>query len=75
MILNALTGKGAPKIGLPTPPSKEGKGAPRMGLYRPPPVIGTLGNQVGMGKKKNNQKKRKEKVYCKDQTAHSIKFH
>ena len=33
MILNALTGKGAPKIGLPIPPPKGGRGAPRMGLY------------------------------------------
>ena len=58
MILNALTGKGAPKIGLPIPPPKGGRGAPRMGLYRPPPVIGTWDNKVGMGKKK-----RREKVY------------
>ena len=58
MVLKALTGRGAPKIGLPPPP-KGGKGAPKMGVYRPPPYIGTWGNQVGMGK--NKPKKRKGK--------------
>ena len=62
MVLKALTGKSAPKIGLPIPLPKGGMGAPRMGLYRPPPLIGTWANKVGMGKKKANQKKRKGKV-------------
>ena len=61
MILNALTGKGAPKIGLPIPPPKGGRGAPRMGLYRPPPFIGTWDNKVGMGIKKKATKKKKGK--------------
>ena len=34
MVLKALTGRGAPKIGLPPPP-KGGRAAPRMGVYRP----------------------------------------
>ena len=60
MVLKALTGRGAPKIGLP-PPSKGGRGAPRMGMYNPPPYIGTW-NKVGMGKKKQTKRK-KEKVF------------
>ena len=62
MILNALTGKGAPKIGLPIPPPQGGRGAPRMGMYNPPPFIGTW-DKFGMGIKKSPQKKRREKVY------------
>ena len=61
MILKALTGRGAPKIGSPPQPPQGGRGAPRMGVYRPPPFIGTWGNQVGMGKKKPIKKKRKGK--------------
>ena len=61
MLLNALTGRGAPKIGLPIPPSKGGKGAPRMGLYRPPPVIVTWDNKVGMGKKKPTKKRERKR--------------
>ena len=63
MILNALSGKGAPKIGLPIPPPQGGRGAPRMGLYSPPPFIGSWGKQAGMGIKKSPPKKRREKVY------------
>ena len=60
LVLNALTGKGAPQIG--TPP-KGGSGAPRMGAYNPPPFIGSWPKtQAGMGKKKK-QPKKKEKVY------------
>ena len=55
MVLKALTGRGAPKIGLPPPP-KGGRGAPRMGMYNPPPYIGTW-NKVGMGKKKKKKGK------------------
>ena len=65
MLLNALTGRGAPKIGLPIPPSKGGKGAPRMGLYRPPPVIGTWDNKVGMGKKKPKRERKRSTVRTK----------
>ena len=57
MVLKALTGRGAPKIGLP-PPTKGGRGAPRMGMYNPPPYIGTW-NKVGMGKKKAQKEKGK----------------
>ena len=57
MILNALTGKGAPKIGLPIPPPQGGRGAPRMGMYNPPPFIGTWGKQAGMGTKKKEGKR------------------
>ena len=57
MILNALTGKGAPKIGLPIPPPQGGRGAPRMGVYRdPPPFIGSWDKQSGMGKKKEGKR-------------------
>ena len=58
MILNALTGKGAPKIGLPIPPPQGGRGAPRMGMYNPPPFIGTWSKQAGMGIKKKPTKKK-----------------
>ena len=57
MVLKALTGRGAPKIGLPPHP-KGGRGAPRMGMYTPPPYIGTW-NKVGMGKKKPKKRKGK----------------
>ena len=61
MVLKALTGRGAPKIGSPIPPPPRGRGAPRMGMYNPPPYIGTW-NKVGMGKKRKQTKR--EKVYC-----------
>ena len=60
VVLKALTGRGAPKIGLPPPP-KGGGGAPRMGVYRPPPYIGTWG--MGKKKQKQKQKREREKVY------------
>ena len=60
MVLKALTGRGAPKIGLPPQPPQGGRGAPRMGMYNPPPYIGTW-NKVGMGKK--SPKREREKVY------------
>ena len=56
LVLKALTGRGAPKIGLPPNP-KGGKGAPRMGVYQTPPFIGTWSNQVGKGKKKRPEEK------------------
>ena len=63
MVLKALTGRGAPKIGLPPLP-KGGRGAPRMGVYRPPPCIGSW-DQVGRGKKKKpKQQKKRERDYC-----------
>ena len=59
LVLKALTGKGAPKIGPPQNPPQGGRGAPRMGVYRdPPPFIGTWNNRVGMGKKKPTKKKK-----------------
>ena len=58
-VLKALTGRGAPKIGLPTP--QGGRGAPRMGVWQPPPFIGSWNKKVGMGKKKPTKKR--EKVY------------
>ena len=59
LVLKALTGKGAPQIGIPPPP-KGGKGAPRMGAYYPPPFIGSWPKtQAGMGKKKPTKKKGK----------------
>ena len=62
LVLKALTGRGAPKIGLPPNPQRVGRGAPRMGVWQPPPFIGTWDNNVGMGTKKNaTQKKEKRK--------------
>ena len=74
MVLKALTGKGAPKMGAPP---KGGRGAPRMGAYMPPPFIGSWPkNTIGYGKKKIRQtKESQEKDFCWDQTAHSIQFH
>ena len=61
MVLKALTGKGAPKIG--TPP-KGGREAPRMGAYMPPPFIGSWPkNKIGHGKKSPPKKRQREKVY------------
>ena len=60
LVLKALTGKGAPKIGLPPKPPQGGKGAPRMGVWQPPPFIGSWPKtQSGMGKKKPTKKKGK----------------
>ena len=60
MVLKALTGKGAPKIGQrPKNPPRRGRGAPRMGVYRPPPFIGTWDKQGGMGIKKKKATKKK----------------
>ena len=59
MVLKALTGKGAPKIGSPPKnPSRRGKGAPRMGMYMPPPFIGRWDKQVGKGITKKTTKKK-----------------
>ena len=60
LVLKALTGKGAPKIGLPPKPPQGGKGAPRMGVWQPPPFMGLWPKtQAGMGKKKPTKKKGK----------------
>ena len=57
LVLKALTGKGAPQIGMPP---KGGRGAPTMGAYYPPPFIGSWPKtQAGMGKKKPTKKKGK----------------
>ena len=57
LVLKALTGKGAPQIGIPP---KGGRGAPRMGAYNPPPFIGSWPKtQAGMGKKSQPKKKGK----------------
>ena len=57
LVLKALTGKGAPQIGIPP---KGGSGSPRMGAYNPPPFIGSWPKtQAGMGKKKPTKKKGK----------------
>ena len=62
MVLKALTGKGAPKIGPPPKnPPRRGRGAPRMGVYRPSPFIGTWDKQGGMGIKKKRQPKKANK--------------
>ena len=61
LVLKALTGRGAPQMGLPP---KRGRGAPRMGVYSPPPFIGTWDKQAGMGIKKKKSNQKKEKVCC-----------
>ena len=48
LALKLLTGKGAPKVGLPP---QGGRGAPRMGMYTNPPPF------IGMGKKKKKKGK------------------
>ena len=61
MVLKALTGRGAPKMGSPPKirsPPKRGRGAPRMGVYSPPPFIRTWDKQAGMGIKKKRQPKK-----------------
>ena len=55
MVLKALTRRGAPQMGSPP---KRGRGAPRMGVYSPPPFIGTWDKQAGMGIKKKKQPKK-----------------
>ena len=69
MVLKALAGLGlhveqsTPRKSIPVyiPPKKSG-GKHKMMLYQPPPFIGSWGNQVGMGKKKQKKKKEKRKV-------------
>ena len=76
MVLKALTGRGlhveksTPRRSIPVyippkPPKKSG-GKHKMMLYQPPPFIGSWNkNPIGLGIKKNQQKKReREKVYC-----------
>ena len=55
LVLKALTGKGAPQIGIPP---KGGRGAPRMGAYNPPPFIGSW-HKLVWEKKKPTKKKGK----------------
>jgi hypothetical protein len=60
-LLKAITGKGAPRLGLP---KSKGGSAPRLGAYQPPPpFIGNWpGQTMGYGTKKKNKKR--EKDYC-----------
>ena len=68
LALKVLTGKGAPKIGLPPYPPQGGRGAPRMGIYpgNPPPFIGVIKLVIKLvwEKKRRPKKREKEKVYC-----------
>ena len=52
-----LTGKGAPRIGVPPPWSKHGTGAPRIGM--PPPFYSYPPYVTGNGKKKKNLDQKK----------------
>ena len=84
LLLNALTGSGAPRMGRMrrSPPGttskKDGGSAPRMGqapTYRPPPFIGTWDDKTyGTGTKKKATKKRKGKgiLLGKDSPFNSI---
>ena len=47
--IKKLTGKGAPRIGLPKINKTNGKGAPRIGMYTPPPPFYSYPNQIGRG--------------------------
>ena len=58
MVLKALTGRGAPKIGSAPKPKQGGRGAPRIGPWQPPPFIGSWDKQVGMGKKSKPKKEK-----------------
>ena len=73
MVLKALTGKGAPRVGkIPRPPSR-GRGAPRMGVYtNPPPFIGSWNKKVGMGKKKKTTRKGKGLILGKNSPFNQI---
>ena len=56
-LVKKMTGKGAPRIGIPPPWTRRGNGAPRMGM--PPPFYSYPPYVTGNGKKKNilDQKK------------------
>ena len=62
--IKKMTGKGAPRIGIPPTWSKHGTGAPRIGMPKaPPPFYGSWKDIYGTGtKKKNYQKKVRKRI-------------
>ena len=66
-----LTGKGAPRIGLPPPWTRKGTGAPRIGV--PPPFYSYPPYVTGNGKKKKNlgQKKIRKRTAVREKLAFS----
>ena len=71
LVLKALTGRGMhveqsrPRRSIPVyvPPKTSG-GKHKMMTYQPPPFIGSWGsNQIGLGKKKKQPKREREKVF------------
>ena len=61
MVLKALTGRGAPKIGSAPKPKQGGRGAPRIRNMAAATFHWIMGQASRYGKKKANQKKRKGK--------------
>ena len=56
-LVKKMTGKGAPRIGIPPPWTRRGNGAPRMGM--PPPFYSYPPYVTGNGKKKTSSTKKK----------------
>ena len=71
LVLKALTGRGMhveqsrPRRSIPVyVPPMDGRGKKMLMPYQPPPFIGSWGsNQIGLGKKKKDPKREREKVY------------
>ena len=68
-LVKKLTGRGAPRIGLPPWSTRDGGAAPRIGM--PPPFYSYPPYVTGNGKKKKPQPK-KERDYYWEKTVHSI---
>ena len=60
LVKNMISGKGAPRIGLPKINKTNGKGAPSIGMYTPLPPFYSLPPYV-RGKDLNNNKNKKTK--------------
>ena len=58
-LVKKMTGKGAPRIGLPPPWTRKGTGAPRIGM--PPPFYSYPPYVIGNGKKKKRTSTKKGK--------------
>ena len=71
--IKKMTGKGAPRIGIPPPWTRRGNGAPRIGM--PPPFYGSWNDISGSGKKKKTTQKKKIRKRPSPRQKQSIQWH
>ena len=72
-LVKKMTGKGAPRIGIPPPWTRRGNGAPRMGM--PPPFYSYPPYVTGNGKKKTSSTKKKIRKRPSPRQKQSIQWH